>query len=192
MFSLDELKPNQSSSNAAMSAPTLIKHYAAIKHIDELISGLPSHGEAFLIWSTGQFNKFTFIPWLLTHLGVIESLIISTYSLSMAGLQALHELLLSNKIQQLSIVISDSITFRLPKVYDQLKAWELTMPGRISTTLTWNHSKILLAKCGSHFITIEGSGNFSENAAYEQYTLFNSQDVYDFRRKCLDSVIVKS
>jgi hypothetical protein len=192
MFKIDELKkePNRSSSNA-IASPTLIKHTAAVKHIDELVSGLPNDGEAFLVWSTGQFNKFTFIPWLIRHLNVIESLIISTYSLSMSGLQALHELLLSNSIQQINIVISDSITFRLPKVYDQLKILEQSMPGRIKTVLTWNHSKILMAKSGQYYITIEGSGNFSENAAYEQYVLFNNQTVYEFRKKCLDSVIAK-
>jgi hypothetical protein len=36
-------------------------------------------------------------------------------------------------------------------------------------------------KTHDNYYIIEGSGNWSENAQYEQYILANSKGVYDFR-----------
>ena len=51
----------------------------------------------------------------------------------------------------------------------------------------WNHSKVQLIKSDGNYFVVEGSGNFSENAANEQYIFVNNEEVYRFRKGCFDA-----
>jgi hypothetical protein len=41
-----------------------------------------------------------------------------------------------------------------------------------------------------HYI-VEGSGNWSENAMYEQYLFANSKSVYEFRKELFNNVTIR-
>ena len=156
-------------------------HGQRIESIKNLLGRIPQEGEVFFLWTVNSFNAFTFIPYILKECGIIEELILSTYSINIRIIDALVRFIDSGMIKQVEIFISDSIKSRLPKVYDHLMAVVENKPVRV--IFTWNHSKIALIKTDDHFFNIEGSGNFSENAAHEQYVFLNSRKIYEFRKK---------
>ena len=53
----------------------------------------------------------------------------------------------------------------------------------VTVLYAWVHAKVCLLLTHEHHYVIEGSGNWSENAHYEQYVFANSKGLYDFRMK---------
>jgi hypothetical protein len=94
---------------------------------------------------------------------------------------ALQELRNKGKIGKITLLISDSMMSRNPKVCDAINSWAAT-DGNITVIYSWNHSKFTLCKTKGDFFCIEGSGNWGENACYEQYCFINSEKVYDLRK----------
>ena len=171
----------QEDKSGVMVDQFLQMHGERIESIKNLLGRIPGNGEIFFLWTVNSFNAFTFIPYVIKECGIIEELILSTYSINIRIIDALVRLIDSGMIKQVDIFISDSIKSRLPKVCDHLLAVVGNKPIRV--TFSWNHSKIALIKTADHYFDIEGSGNFSENAAHEQYVFLNNRKIYDFRKK---------
>ncbi len=155
-------------------------HDFKVKTLKELNGRLPKPGEFFAIWTMKSFNAFTFIPYLISTEGEIDRIILATYSLNRRIIDSLTKKIDQGKIKRVEILISDSIKFRMPKVYDHLSMMTETR-DEINVSYGWNHAKITLVECGDHKYVIEGSGNWSENAQYEQYLFFNYSRLYQFR-----------
>lgn len=66
--------------------------------------------------------------------------------------------------------------------YENLQA---SARERATVSFGFNHSKILLAKTNKDHLCITGSGNFSENAYNEQYTICNDERIYTFYYDCI-------
>lgn len=169
----------------ARSIKFLAEHYQRIESLKQLLGKVPEAGQVWFLWSLNSFNAFTFVPYLLTAHGAIEHLSMSTYTVNMRIADALFRLADTGQINKISLYISESLNFRMPKVVDHLQALQQARPGMLEVMYCWNHSKITLAKCGSHYYTIEGSGNWSENARFEQYLFANKKELYDFRLHCM-------
>lgn len=165
----------------------LAEHYKKIDSLKNL-GGLPQKGEIFFLFTLNSFNAFTFIPYIISQSGQIQELIISTYSINQRILQAFIKLMDSGQLLRVHILISDSIKFRVPKVADQLQHLTQIYPGRLTVHFAWNHSKITLLKTANAHYVAEGSGNWSENAANEQYILLNNEQVFNFRKSCIESL----
>ena len=73
----------------------------------------------------------------------------------------------------------------MPAVVDLLEV--KARDREISIVYAWNHSKVQLIKSNGNYFVVEGSGNFSENAANEQYIFLNNEYVYKFRKGCFDT-----
>ena len=157
-------------------------HELKIDSIKKLCPHLPTENEVFFMWAATSFNAFTFIPYMIKECGCIENLIISTYGLNARIIDALCRYVDSGQIKQVSILISDSIKFRMPKVADLLKSVS-DARNNFNICFAWNHSKVALIETTAGFFIVEGSGNWSENAKNEQYIFLNSRNVFDFRAK---------
>ena len=165
----------------------LLNHYEKVKNLNKDLERLPSEGEQFWLQSDTQFNAFTFIPFI-TQYETIEHLYASTYSIAIRVVDSLIELHKNGKIDQITLLISDSLKQRNPKTIDKILAYENHYPN-LHIKFAWNHSKVALAKTAFGHYIIEGSGNWSENAHYEQYTFTNLQDAFDFRMKLFTETI---
>ncbi|WP_322970328.1 hypothetical protein [Faecalibacter sp. LW9] len=165
----------------------LLNHYEKVKNLNQDLKRLPSEGEQFWLQSDTQFNAFTFIPFI-TQFEFIEHLYASTYSIAIRVVDSLIELHENGKIGEITLLISDSLRQRNPKTIDKIMAYENHYPN-LHIKFAWNHSKVALAKTANGNYIIEGSGNWSENAHYEQYTFTNSKDAYDFRMKLFTETI---
>lgn len=156
-------------------------HQERVQSLKQLMN-IPAENEITFLWTLKSFNAFTFIPFLIAHFGTIDELYLSTYTVNRRIADALIRQLDNGKIGSVNIFVSESIKFRMPDVIDHLNNQMLSRP-KITLQYAWNHSKITCARCGENYFIFEGSGNWSENAQYEQYILINSKNIYEFRKK---------
>lgn len=190
LFDLDDVKSkkapvNKDKAKAAIRRDNFLTvHDRKVETLKELAGRLPSVGECFLIWTIKSFNAFTIIPFLIKEFDKLDYVLLSTYSINIRIIDSLIKKINEGKIEHIKLFISDSIRYRLPKVNDHLQIAAQTTK-ELTVHYAWNHSKITLIEAGGHFYTFEGSGNWSENAQFEQYIFFNDKKVYDFRKKCI-------
>lgn len=161
----------------------LNSHLDRISNLNDLVR-IPQDGEVFFLHTEKAFNAFTFIPWIAKKL-FIEELYASTYSISRRVVEALQELQQTGRIGEITLLISDSMIKRNPVTIDVLEG-VAKHNANFNIKYYWNHSKVCLIKAGEFFLTLEGSGNWSENAQLEQYILANSEMVYNFRKTMFD------
>ena len=183
LFEIGEI--NQNTNDCPDDKSTILRdnylkmHEFKVETLKQLTGRLPMPGEFFAIWTMKSFNAFTFIPYLLSAAGNIQQLILATYSINRRIIDSLMKKIDQGKIENVEIFISDSIKFRMPKVYDHLTM--MAENRKVNVIYAWNHAKITLAECGNQKYLIEGSGNWSENAQHEQYLFFNDERLFEFR-----------
>ena len=168
-------------SSSAFTSKFLNVQTYMVNNLPEDLARLPEPGEIFFLQTMASFNAFTFVE-LISRLQFIEELYATTYSVSLSVLEALQEMQSAGRIGRIKLLISDSMRQRNPRICDALNAWAET-DGNVTIIYTWNHSKITLAKTEVGDFCIEGSGNWSKNAQYEQYIFTNNADVMELRKK---------
>lgn len=183
-FDYKGIKPEQKEEvekTSSFRSKYLLAHYEKVDSLEKSLSRLPTEEEFFFLQTIKQFNAFTFIPFILKTES-IQELIASTYSISVRVVESLMELYDAGLVEKVTLLISDSLIKRNPVTIDKIESLASSR-ANIEIKYTWNHSKITLAKTPSGFYVIEGSGNWSENAAIEQYIFANSKGLFDFRKE---------
>jgi hypothetical protein len=189
LFNIGDLKAIKTDNDPGDKSAILRDNYLSmheqkLESLKHLNGRLPHPGEFFAIWTLKSFNAFTFIPYLIKECGKIDYLVLSTYSINRRIVDSLIKRIDQGKIGHVKLFISDSIKHRMPKVVDHLTSL-VNERDQITIHYAWNHSKITLVEAAGNHYLIEGSGNWSENAQYEQYLFFNDKRLYDFRLKCI-------
>ena len=159
----------------------LAAHYQKVSSLENDLFRIPTQEEFFFLQSDTAFNAFTFIP-LVAKVFPIKELHATTYSISRKVIDALIELHDKGMIERITLLISDSMIKRNPIVIDNLMAMAQSRPN-LTVLYAWVHAKVCLMQTHENYFVVEGSGNWSENAYYEQYTFANSKGLYDFRLK---------
>ena len=172
--------PTEKNASEHYISKYLLTHYEKIKNLDNELKRLPSAEEFFFLQSDTSFNAFTFIP-LIGKKESIQELHASTYSISRNVIDALIQLHDEGIIEQITLMISDSLIKRNPKTIDYLNAL-ISSRGNFKVIYSWVHAKVCICKTAANNYTIEGSGNWASNALYEQYVFANSKSLYDFRK----------
>jgi hypothetical protein len=184
-FNIDDLQQQTEATGKPDKSGILVEkflqlHERRIESIKDLAGRIPLEDEIFFLWTVNSFNAFTFIPYIIKECGVIEELVIATYSINIRIINSLIRLIDKQLIVSVVIIISDSIRQTNTKVYDHLLS--VTGPKPIRVIYAWNHAKVALIRAGGNFFDVEGSGNWAENAQHEQYILLNSKRVFEFRK----------
>lgn len=186
LFSMDDIvKQSHGNSDKKQAAKLKVfdkKHFQSVNNIHELLSP-PGEGEIYFIWTLRSFNAFSFINYFLEHKGKIDDLIITTYNISRIIISALMRLIDENKIDHLTLFLSDAAKSLFPKSYNELMEQAKKRPDKVKFHYAWNHSKVTLINIGKEYFILEGSGNFSENSRHEQYILINDKETYEFRKQ---------
>lgn len=155
-----------------------------IKIIQENIPVPPKPGEVIFCYTTNQFNTMAFIVWIIRTIGKIRSLTITTYSIGATSINTIMKWYDAGHIEEIYFYIT-SYTKRIsPKNIDLLTS-QASARDRVTVSFGFNHSKILLAETDHGHFVITGSGNFSENAYNEQYTICNDERIYKFYYDCI-------
>lgn len=157
----------------------IASHYQKISSLENDLMRVPTPEEFFFLQSDTAFNAFTFIPMVAKNYPIKE-LYASTYSISRKVIDALIELHDKGMIEQVTLMISESMIKRNPVTIDNLMAMCTTRPN-FKVLYAWSHAKVCLLKTHDFHFVIEGSGNWAENAQYEQYLFANSKGLFDFR-----------
>jgi hypothetical protein len=155
-------------------------HLEKLKTLKMLCGRLPDENEVFFLETTNSFNAFTFIVYLIKHAGRIDDLFIGTYSINQRILDSLSTRISENEIGNICLYIAESIRYRMPKVKDRLDIMTKEFPY-FQVEYAWTHKKVIAARVGDACFVVEGSGNFSENSAEEQYIFLRSKRIYEFR-----------
>ena len=159
----------------------LATHFKKLESLEEDLHRLPTKDEFIFLQSAASFNAFTFIPFIAKPFH-IEHLYATTYSISRRVIDAIMELHDSGMIARVTLLISDSMIKRNPQTIDNLLAMQSTR-GNVKVLFGWIHAKVALARTAEHHFVVEGSGNWSENAKYEQYTFAESRGLFEFRKE---------
>lgn len=167
----------------------LLAHYQRVGNIEAEVNRLPNEEEFFFLQTNKQFNAFTFIPLICKH-KTIRQLYATTYSINRNVVEALVELHKAGKIDRIHIVVNDSILSRNPLVCDLLKAANNEY-ANFEVSFAWSHAKVCLVETKEDWFCIEGSGNWSENAMYEQYTFANSKGLFEFRKQLITEIDIR-
>lgn len=190
-FDTKEVDKNVSTGKASTMyrSQYLLAHFEKLSNIEKELTRLPSEEEFFFLQTEKQFNAFTFIP-AVAKVHSIRHLYACTYSLSRRTIEALIELHDKGLIEAITLSISDSLIKRNPKTVDLLVA-QISSRANIKVLFTWSHAKVALLETNEGYYVIEGSGNWSENAHYEQYIFANSKSLFDFRKELFTAVKVR-
>ena len=172
-------KPKDEETSEVWVSKYLATHFDKVANLEDDLTRIPTPGEFFFLQSDTAFNAFTFIP-LIARRYPVKELYACTYSISRRVIEALIELHDKGMIEQVTLLISDSMIKRNPVTIDNLMAMTSTRPN-LKVLFAWSHAKICLLRTHDFHFVIEGSGNWSENAHYEQYLLANDKGLYDFR-----------
>lgn len=123
---------------------------------------------------------------------VCTELTISTLSMSMENVDSLKNLIVSESVQQLNLVVSDYYfqTERrgiMPYVYDQLDIGD-----RFQLAVASVHTKVALIRteCGKK-IVIHGSANLRSSSNIEQIVVENSPMLFDFNAEIHNNIIAR-
>lgn len=155
-------------------------HEAKISTLKMLAGRLPDNNEILFLETTNSFNAFTFIVYLIKYAGRIDKLFIATYSINQRILDSLSKRIAKNEIDEVFLYIAESIRYRMPKVKDRLNLMKKEIAG-FHVEYAWTHKKVIAARIGENYFVVEGSGNFSENSAEEQYIFLKSKQIYEFK-----------
>ncbi|HBK83316.1 MAG TPA: hypothetical protein DDZ41_06920, partial [Flavobacterium sp.] len=160
-------KEKESNSAGVWKSSLVVKHFEKIAILENDLLRLPTPEEFFFLQTDKAFNAFTFIPFICKY-HPIKELYATTYSISKRTIDALIELHDKGMIEQITLLISDSMIKRNPVTIDNLMAMQSTRPN-LKVLYAWSHAKVTCIKTHHEYFVIEGSGNWSENAHYEQY-----------------------
>jgi hypothetical protein len=164
----------------------IASHFLKIQSLEDDLLRLPTEDEFMFLQTDKAFNAFTFIP-LVAKLYPIKELYASTYSISRKVIEALIEMHDRGMIEQITLLVSESMIKRNPTTIENLKAMCTTRPN-VKVLYAWTHAKICIMKTHDYHYIIEGSGNWAENAHYEQYLFANSVGLYLFRKQLFTTI----
>lgn len=183
-----ELPTGQTNINVEVNTPGsnsfskyLAAHYQKIENVKKDITRLPEPEEFFFLQTGKQFNAFTFIPFVLMH-QTARRVMAVTYSINKRVIEALVELHRTGKVDEITLCVSDTMLKRNPVTTDLLAAVNREY-ANINVLFAWVHAKVCLIETATAHYVVEGSGNWSENAAHEQYIFANCKGLFTFREK---------
>lgn len=180
--------PGQSTGGSFVSK-YLTAHYQKVAAVKKDMKRLPEREEFFFLQSDNSFNAFTFIPVVLENQSA-KRMFVTTYSINKRVINALVELHQNGLVDEITLLISDTMLRRNPVTTDLLAAMNREY-ANINVLFAWVHAKVCLIETKDADYVIEGSGNWSDNAYYEQYTFANSKGLYDFRMKLFTEVQIR-
>lgn len=111
-----------------------------LNSLKELCGRLPRENEAFFIETKKSFTAFTFIVYLIKNAGQVRHLYIATYSTNERIINALLRWREKGLIGSIHLHISETIKFRMPKIYERLM--QLHQDGEIELSFAWSHKRL--------------------------------------------------
>lgn len=153
------------------------------KDIIKNIGGIPKKGESFDILANGQSNAGGFYEVIRDEWGQVECLCVATWIINRNYIDILADDLKTGKLKKLVFIISNRMS-QLGKGhapnFNRMKNTFFNNPN-VSFRVVNSHAKTYTMTNGVDYITVDGSGNWSQNPRLENYTITNDKSKFDFR-----------
>lgn len=159
-------------------------HFEKVNSLENDLMRLPTENEFFFLQSATAFNAFTFVT-LVAKIFPIKHLYVSTYSISRDVIEALLELHDSGRIESITLLVSEDMINQAKVIY--------IAKSRTNINILYASikAKICLLETHQNHYVVEGSGNWNENAQFEQYIFAFSKDLFDFRLQMFTNTKLK-
>ncbi len=188
-FEIGVPEPKQEKVKEQWESKYIASHFQKVGVLSESLARLPTLDEYFFLQTDTAFNAFTFVT-LVAKANSIKHLYASTYSIGRRVVDALIELHDKGIIEQITLLVSESMIKRNPLIIDNLMVQAKSRPN-MTVLFAWVHAKVCLMQTAESFFVVEGSGNWSENAHYEQYVFSNNEQHFNFRKELFTNVNLK-
>lgn len=161
----------------------LLRKEAAAELLDSF-GGIPKPGEFYDVLTNGQSNAGGFYEVIREKWGKVEEACIATWIINRDYIDMLFSDLDSGRLGNLIFLISNRMS-QLGKGhgpnFNVLKSKGMAHP-RCEFRIANSHAKVYGMHNGKDYITISGSGNWSENPRLENYCISNDRSRYEFHR----------
>lgn len=179
----------EQSKSAPFRSKYLLAHYAKLRNLNTDLKRLPEKEEFFFLQTETSFNAFTFIQ-AVAEKQSVRHLSAVTYSINKRVVEGLMELHDAGKIERITLCVSDSLIKRNPTTVDVLAGYAKSR-ANVKILFAWVHAKVAMMETKSAHYVVEGSGNWSENAHYEQYVFANSRGLLEFRKELIENANIR-
>ena len=154
------------------------------------VGGLPANDEMVNFVSDGTSDTGGFFSEILREFGNIDEMFLSTWTISRENVLRILEAYDQGRIGKFEFLINNGLL----KTNSTKAIWglicdEFTKRG-IKYRAVNSHAKIFCVKCGDRFITVSGSGNWSENPRIENYFIIGGEETFSFNKKWMQELII--
>jgi hypothetical protein len=156
------------------------------EHLKAAMPSPPEPGYTYHLISNGKYDFWTWIPTAIAWYGGCQELYGSTWTLNRQAAVELFELCDAGKIKKVSILTGLYFKRRETAVYATLLQGLQTRGFRYVSLE--NHAKITLIHSQDHYLSIEGSANWTANPRVEQYVITDDKAVYDFHVQWMENI----
>lgn len=178
-FKVSEKEKKEETLRMPLYSQHLQFSFATIKNVErDLI--VPHVGGIAFLDTDMAFNAFDIIAFMASK-APIKKLYASTYSISKKTITTMIHLHDNGMIEQMKLLINESMIKRNPTTIDDLMGMK-TSRANLDVLFSWVHAKVYLIETHDAFYVLEGSGNLTNNAHFEQYILVNSKEVFEHRK----------
>lgn len=152
--------------------------------IIEQVGGIPALGESVDVITNGQSNAAGFYEVIRDEWGKVDCLCVATWIINRHYIDMLVEDIEKGVLKKLVFIISNRMS-QLGKGhspnFNRMKELFSEKSDIVSFRVVNSHAKTYCMTNGVDYITVDGSGNWSENPRIENYTISNSKEKFDFR-----------
>jgi len=159
--------------------------------LNALKDGIPNENEVQSFVSRGLSDAGSFLYAISEIEGVIDELIIATWTISKVNVRKLLEYIDNGKIKNLTFLINDGLlkTNSTKPIYAFLCLEFDKRKDKIKFAVANSHAKIQLYKISNKYLTISGSGNWSENPRIENYILIGGKTQFEFNKQWISELM---
>jgi hypothetical protein len=145
------------------------------------VGGVPAPGEFCDIISNGQSNAGGFYEVLRDRWGKVKHLALATWIINRHYVDMIFDDLESGKLESITFILSNRMSqlTHHTAVFNRLKTLAADN-NKIDLRVCNSHAKVYALTDGNDFITISGSGNWSDNPRIENYVISNDRSRYEF------------
>lgn len=160
------------------------------REILDLSGGIPEKNASFDCITNGQSNAGGFYEVIRDEWGDVNTLCVATWIINRYYIDVLLDDIKSGRLKEMVFILSNrmsQLTGHKPH-FNYLKS---NFPNykNIFFRVCNSHAKTYSMTNGTDYVTVDGSGNWSENPRIENYTISNIKEKFDFRKKWMMDLI---
>ena len=164
-----------------------IENTLKLERFADQIPPLPDPGWTYHVLVDGSFDFWTWVPGIVHELGTAEQFYGATWAMNGRNVQELLSLMDAGKLKEVAMITGRFFKRVRIAAYIHMVEGLKKRGGRY--VIFRNHAKIILIHKRPHWITVEGSANFTDNPRLEQYTVTNDWGLYAFHRKWMEGAL---